>query len=195
MRQTKLNGKDKIMALLVSREKSLALFKALGYKTANKWDNARLQKKLVELSKEGTTEEPTLDDAMAGVFERVLDAKGDVVLKDSKDEAKGTEAKPKSDKKPEADQPKKKKKKVTAGKSAAEVKPKAEKKKKDAAMDKFGSRVGSQAAKINSCLTKKAKTMAELMGEVGAESTFYNHLNKLVKAGHVAKTDDGYKIA
>jgi len=61
--------------------------------------------------------------------------------------------------------------------------------------DKFGSRIGSNRAAINACLTKKAKTMKELLKESKLESTYYNHLAKLIKNGFVEKTDKGYKIA
>lgn len=61
--------------------------------------------------------------------------------------------------------------------------------------DKFGSRVGSNLAKINSCFSAKPKTIGQLAEEAGRENMFFRkHLKHLVEAGHVVKVEDGYRL-
>ena len=62
-------------------------------------------------------------------------------------------------------------------------------------IDRFGSRLGSDAAKFNSLLSSKPKTMKEIMEEGGFGSTFYNHARKLVEGGYVVKDGKGFKLA
>jgi len=67
-------------------------------------------------------------------------------------------------------------------------------KQQDSKVDKFGSRLGTKAAAVNAALGATPKTMKELMQAVDSEDTFYNHINKLIAAGHVERTDKGYKL-
>ena len=66
--------------------------------------------------------------------------------------------------------------------------------KKTVETDKFGSRVGSNKARFNAVLSKKPKKMAELVKEAKLSGTFYEHVNTLIDAGHVEKTDKKYKL-
>jgi hypothetical protein len=59
-------------------------------------------------------------------------------------------------------------------------------------VDEFGNRKGTAMAKVNSLLSKKPKTMAELVEEAGLKDTCYNHLNKLIGKGLVVKMEKGY---
>lgn len=68
------------------------------------------------------------------------------------------------------------------------------KEKKTIETDKFGNRVGSNRAKFNAVLSKKPKKMAELVKEAKLSGTFYEHVNTLIDAGHVEKTDKKYKL-
>jgi len=70
------------------------------------------------------------------------------------------------------------------------------KKTESAGKDEFGSRIGSLHSKVNALLMKKKKglTMKEIMTAVDSETTFYNHLGKLVEAGYVKKADGKYKL-
>jgi len=72
-------------------------------------------------------------------------------------------------------------------------------------VDKFGSRIGSNNAKLNAVLTKKPHTVKELVDKAGIEAkefkpgdlqlgAFYSHLKKLTESGHVKKTEEGYAL-
>lgn len=47
--------------------------------------------------------------------------------------------------------------------------------------DRFGARHGTVRAKINSVLSRKPKTMSEILEQAGHDSTVYNYLNGLVE--------------
>lgn len=80
---------------------------------------------------------------------------------------------------------------------------------KEAAKDKFGSRIGSNFAKINAALSRKPKTVPEIVEQSGAEvkyfvsgekkeaqlGGYYKHMKNLLTAGHVEKKDKGYVLA
>lgn len=59
----------------------------------------------------------------------------------------------------------------------------------------FGLKPGSKSARVASVLTAKPKRMKQIMEEAGVDQTFYNLMKRLVLAGHVAKTNDGYARA
>jgi hypothetical protein len=61
-------------------------------------------------------------------------------------------------------------------------------------VDKFGSRLGSDAAKANAVLTKKPKKMAEIVKEGDLNGTVYQHLNALASKGLIKKTKEGYAL-
>jgi len=59
--------------------------------------------------------------------------------------------------------------------------------------DRFGSRLGSNQAKINAVLSTEPKTMKRLMEEAGLSSTYYSHLKSLIEKGLIEKGDKGFK--
>lgn len=59
-------------------------------------------------------------------------------------------------------------------------------------VDRLGSRVGSNEAKINAVLTTSPKKMNVLVSEAQTTTTYYGHLKKLIERGLVAKSDLGY---
>ncbi|HIJ53840.1 MAG TPA: hypothetical protein HPP66_11895 [Planctomycetes bacterium] len=59
--------------------------------------------------------------------------------------------------------------------------------------DRFGSRLGSNQAKINAVLSTEPKTMKTLVEEAGFSSTYYGHLGRLIEKGFVEKTDRGFR--
>lgn len=61
--------------------------------------------------------------------------------------------------------------------------------------DKWGFRLGSKVAAFNASITKKAKSMKQIMEETGDDQTRYNHANKLIELGHIKCTDEGYVLA
>lgn len=62
--------------------------------------------------------------------------------------------------------------------------------------DKWGVRVGSQGSLAMSVLDKKkAKPMSEIVSAAGLSDTCYDFMKKMVMAGHVERTDGGFKLA
>jgi outer membrane biosynthesis protein TonB len=62
--------------------------------------------------------------------------------------------------------------------------------------DKFGSRLGTDCAKVNSVLTHEYKTESDIRQESGARSIVVYHLDKLVRLGHAKwKKGQGYALA
>lgn len=62
--------------------------------------------------------------------------------------------------------------------------------------DKYGSRLGSNRAKVNACLSKKPKTPDQLAEEAGLPNAYFRkHLKSLVERKMVVVTDDGYRLA
>jgi len=59
--------------------------------------------------------------------------------------------------------------------------------------DKFGSRLGSNKAKINAVLSTEPKMMKTLVQEAGLSGGYYNHLKSLIEKGFVEKTDKGFR--
>lgn len=116
--------------------------------------------------------------------------KGPKVSKEKKEKTPKEPKEPKNKDKtsPDGEAPKKRGRKPDPNKPPKEKKPPVEK-------DKFGCRVGSDKAKVNSVLSKKAKTMKEIKEAVGLENSFYNHLKNLMASGFVVKEDNGYKLA
>lgn len=65
--------------------------------------------------------------------------------------------------------------------------------KKLATRDRFGNRVGTRAAKINACLSKEPRSVAQITEE-SKQKAVYNHLRWLENKGFVTHSDDGYAV-
>ena len=203
----------------VSRKAALSLFGALGFKTAKRWDAKKMESKIAQLPELVAGAKLTgnmkigvkkiLAELKKGNKVEVIAKEDTKIDKQAKKEveAAAKRAKIKKEEKRNKDKKDKKKEaKITSGGKKKETKktskkekrktaPKKEKKNVDKNVDKFGSRKGSNTAKINKVLSKKSKGMATLVEEAGLKGTFYNHLNKLVEKGVVTKSDKGYKLA
>lgn len=94
---------------------------------------------------------------------------------------------------------KKDKKKQDAGKKGGKAKGDKKKVKKEtAARDRFGMREGTRAARLNSAITGKAKTIQQIMKDARYDKPIHGHMNKLVSDGYVVKVKmkdggSGYK--
>jgi predicted ArsR family transcriptional regulator len=65
----------------------------------------------------------------------------------------------------------------------------------DGARDRFGNRVGTQAAVINAALTSKPQTAAQVAEATGLNAgRIASHFKWLLERGHVVKTDAGYAV-
>ncbi len=177
----------KVKVLVLSQTLVVKLFEALGYKTANTWDNARLMQKI-----------RNLPDLVDGV--KIKKPKVKVLLKKILKAKKvrikmtGEEEAPKTTKKTA----KKNKKKVE---SKSEQKKETEKKKKTKkvvskrkGIDKFGSREGTIKARVNAVLTKKPKTERLLLKEAKIANPQGGHLRDLIRAGHIVKSEKGFAL-
>ena len=189
----------------VKRKLGVKLMKKLSYHTAEMWDNEKLEKKLNCLLSAGLVEKGhKLDTPEATTFlDKILENQGNIKIIEPDETpeengyAKVKELKPGVVEAVKTKPKKEKKEKIMTENTETEVKvEKVKKEKKEkTARDAFGAKEGSFYAKVNSLLSTEPKTMAELVKESGAKSTFYNYMNKLIKSGHVVKTEDKkYKI-
>ena len=203
--------------LKVTKEDAIALFGALGFGTAKKWDVARLQKKLNALDE--APEDELGDEQLDDLLDEILstkegnvivvdeDAKPDEDYEETEVEAKKEKSKKKTTKKSKKEKPAKKVKKEKPAKKEKKTKDKKEKKTKvkqekknkpakktEVKKDKFGNRKGSIAAAINAALTKRPKTMEQLQEDANVENQQNGHLKKLIEAGYAKKTDKGYAL-
>lgn len=203
----------------LNRTSAIELFIELGFKTANKWDDARIQQKLDKIGDAVDESTPVESEGakttLAGVLE-ALKAGKKITLeteKSAKQEKSAKKAdapaeepaKSKKDKAPkEAEAPAKPEKK---GKEEAKPAAKAEKKpaKKEApakgakaekAVDALGSRLGSQAATINTAMSKKWQTLEEVATASGFEvSRIKIHVRYMVSKGLFEQSDKGIRLA
>jgi hypothetical protein len=67
-------------------------------------------------------------------------------------------------------------------------------KKSGVGLDKFGSRLGSNRNKFNEALSRKVKTMAQLVEEAGLSYAPGTHVQELLNKGHIEKVEDGYRL-
>lgn len=146
----------------ITRTAAIAVFAALGFKTADKWNTARLNEKVAKIADNVTDKEvEAIEDKeiKSTVMDVIDDLKAGKTVTVTEDEPAKSEAK--SEEKPAAKADEKPAKEEKPSKPAKEEKPaksekpKADKpkaKKEEPAKDKFGNRVGSQAADINAAI-------------------------------------------
>ncbi len=172
--------------LKVSKEKAVALFVAMGYPTATKWNEAKLMERLAALPKVIENLDVELKPKKKSLLKKILKTikrGGEVVINKSA-----------SDESDEKETPKAKKHDKGDGNNKAKKHKK--EKSEPAGKDGFGSREGTSRAKINKALSTKSKTIAELKKEAGIKgsNTFAEHLQNLIEAKYVKKTSDGYEL-
>jgi len=163
----------------VTRSALIALFEALEFKTASKWNKARLLGKINGLP--DVVDEDTDAGDNQELLDNLLDAvenETEITIEDDvakKAPAKGKEKAAAKDKaKPAA--------------KKAPAKPSVER-------DKFGSKIGTQCNLINEVMTGKpqeTKAIAEASGMT--VSRVKAHMTYLVGKSFVEKTDKGYKL-
>ena len=170
---------------------------SLGYASAGGWPTAKLAAVLNRLDQADGLREVEGDDKQ--LFDSVLKALKagkEIAVTTEKDGVVATVL---------ADTPRKKMKKQKEPKSAGKGKevPKKEKTAKKTKLnngesvevDKFGSRLGTERAKVNTRLSKEPKTVQQLADEAGLKNTYFRkHLASLISEGFVVKTKDGYKL-
>ena len=191
----------------VSLTRARMIYVALGFKTAENWDVARLTKKLPKLDM--LIEGANLDRKNIKKVNEILRAQSKgrkVIVVDMddvdtdkkrgravKDAQKRVAARDKDKKVKTAKKEKASAKKEVKAKKAATKQTKRIAEKVD--LDKFGSHKGSAYAKINAVISKKPKKMSQLVKESKISGTCYSHLKKLIDSGDVKKSDKGYALA
>lgn len=176
----------------LNRSVAVALFstKALGQKTdPNKWLHKIILKNvngLGNLSAEKTgeyldlleEEDKTLAGVLADILNSLKNGKRVEIVDDAQEEDGG-------------ESPKKGTKMATATKKGG-TKPTSEKKDKTG-LDAYGSRLGTQAARIGAALAAKPKTVAVIAEETSApKAAVYGHLKKLVAKGFASYGEKGF---
>lgn len=194
----------------VSRKNAVTLFKAMDFKTADKWSVARLQTKINKLPDlcEGVKLKQNLQSKLDEIC-KVLNKGGTVTVFDSADKA-GDKARDKDVKdagkreatrKTEAKKKKKSKAKSEVKKEAKKEKDKSSAKKavkadkKTSGKDTLGFRLGSQAAVINSHMSKKSITLKDLAKKSKLkEGRVRQHVRWLIFNELAKETKNGYAL-
>lgn len=203
--------------MLLSYAEALGVFTFLGYHTCKTWEAERIIKKLNMLPSlvYGTPDlPPSLQlDLKAGNPQllvtkvcRAVDNKEQIELE--QDSKPARESKPPIEGDDTMAKVKTKKakrqvmcleeyeggssKKEMLGTKADNATKRKQRRKPDGHVDQFGSRIGSKFHKVNLLLSKKPMKMSEVKKKMG--TTYYNHLNKLVKQGLVVKSEEGYAL-
>lgn len=203
----------------LTRTVALAVFAALKFKTADKWNETRMNDKLDKIGDNVTAAEveaiadPVIKETVENII-KANTAKETVEIDVPAAAPRSREKEPAAprvtadDKAEPPDEPAKGKKK-DAGKTAeaavkasdkkvplVKVKAAPAAKKSEVALDRFGQRVGSQAAAINEVMSKKWQTLEEIMkGSKLGKPRVTMHMRYLVdERKFVEASDKGYRL-
>ena len=185
------------MRLIIKKRTVVKLFEALGFKTANTWDDSRLMRKINEIP-ELVEEVEVKNPKVKRLIEKILKA-SEVILKEEKSK------RPSEDVEEETQEETQKEKEKTMSKKSekSKKKKKAAKKtfanyrfiKKKKGCDAFGRRLGTQGALIDEHLDKKGKSVKQLIEECklpAARISF--HMRSFVHEGFLKKDKDNKYI-
>lgn len=159
--------------MTVPESKARAMLVAAGFATAESWNPKKLTNVLNHLDEREDELQEIEDKDERHTLKMVL-----------KTLAEGNEV--------ELEEEGKTKKHESNGQAKRKPTKKAEK--KTPGTDKFGSRIGSDNAKINTVLSRKIKPMSQLVEEAGLKRGLYIHLGQLVQKKLVKKTPEGYAL-
>lgn len=178
----------------ITRARAVAVLIAIRFKTADKWEDDRIAKKLSGVNETVVKDDmKTIEDAdVLADLKAVLAAneKGDPITVESPTEEKEKPA-AKEEKSEKSEKPAKAEKSEKSAK--AEKTPKAEK--KEAAVDKFGNREGSQAAKINAQLKKSYTSEEDIAKGAGVTvARVRGHLKWLISNKKAESGEKGYRL-
>lgn len=160
----------------ITRTQAIAVFAAIGFKTAEKWNTARLNEKVSKIADNVTDKEveavqdKDIKSLLMDIIDDLKAGKTVTVTEDDGKTAAPAEA-PKAEEKKE-DKPAKEEKPAKEDKPAKSEKASSKKddkpakssggKKNEPAKDKYGNRIGSQAADINAAIGKGWTTEEEV---------------------------------
>jgi len=182
------------MRLIIRRKMVIKLFQALGFKTANTWDDSRLMRKINEIP-ELVEEVEVKNPKVKRLIEKILKA-SEVILKEEKSK------RPSEDVEEETQEEAQKEKEKTVSKKSEKSKKKAAKEtvvkavvKEKKGYDAFGRRLGTQGALIDEHLDKKGKSVKQLVEECKLPSTRISfHMGLFVHEGFLKKDKDNKYI-
>ena len=184
------------MRLIIKKRTVVKLFEALGFKTANTWDDSKLMRKINEIP-ELVEEVEVKNPKVKRLIEKILKA-SEVVLKEEKSK------RPSEDVEEETQEETQKEKEKTVSKKSekSKKKKKAAKKtvvkavvKEKKGCDAFGRRLGTQGALIDEHLDKNGKSVKQLIEECklpAARISF--HMRSFVHEGFLKKDKDNKYI-
>ena|ERR1700722_10589356 len=184
--------------MLLKESEIRAMFVALGkpdYANASKINKRRLLTKINALPTLEFAKDPSeLDKDNVTLFKRISDALQSGEPLEFETEAEEMKTEEKTD--PVVTKEKKSKKTAKTPKASSNGEHKKTSPKKDKAeLDKFGTRLGSDRAKVNAALGKKPQTITEIVEKAGLEKPFFRkHLKSLIDQGFVEKVDEGFKL-
>ena len=182
--KTEASEKDE-KVLKVKRIDAAKLLRVMGFKDTQKYSNDLLEKRLNKMEQYKANYDGTLDGDTEEMVDKIIAAKGNIQV--TGDELKGS--------KKEAPEGGKKANSKTTEKAigkGGEKKAKKTTSKGAEGVDAFGSRIGSNNAKVNAMLGKKPITMKDIKAKM--RGTYYNHLNALIEQKLVVKTDEGFAL-
>lgn len=189
--------KGKKMILRVKRSMVERLFEALGFKTVKRWDDKKLLAKTDEIS--DLTEGVKIRiPKLKKLVKSMLDA-DEIVFEHQSDASQDSSTKEEANKKKVIKKKKVSKKKEAEEKEAEEKeaekkvsKKKVSKKKDESGVDRFGRRLGTQGAAIDTALEKKPKSVEAIAKEtklpVGRIAV---HLKDLLGKNFIKQDDKG----
>lgn len=195
----------------VSREAVVAMFVAIGYKNAKKYDDDKLMARIRELPDNIPDEIPeehrklfealveAVNDEDDIEFEEIETVKSNGKVKKAKTKAlKAKKEEAEEDELVPVTQPKAKSGKVKKGaKGAKAKKPAKSSENGKVERDKYGAGVTTQSAAINKVFSRKAKDVNTIAKESGIDNVgrVRAHVYHMIKEGHVKKTEKGYVLA
>ena len=188
------------MKLTLKRKTFVKLFEVLGFKTAETWDDKKLLsniKKLPEFAATAKVKSPKARKLLKSIINAdEVGIKAEETAVEEAEATKKTSSKKKKTviKKTAAKADTKKKKKPADTKKKTIDTKKKTTTKSDTALDAFGSRLGSNNAKINKCLSKKPKKMSQLIKEANLSGTYYEHAKSLIEKKFIIKSKEGYSL-
>jgi len=203
--------------LTITKSDAVAICIGIGYKSAGKWNRARMERKFKTLASEDDYKDLEIDedivedkderDRLNKLLKSLRESKGQFELVKSKEETSvpedPLEDEPEKDEpekdKPEKDEPEKEETPVVEDEAEGKTKKskkkaKAKKAKKAAEVDEFGNRLGTEAAAINVAMVKAdgPKTIQELCEMTGlSRSRISGHVGYWKKHGYAKVTKEG----
>jgi hypothetical protein len=175
----------------ITKSKAVELLNNLGVKSVTpKWGSDKVAERLLKVAKTpGAIDPETITDSE--VRELLDEVLGSI------ESGKEIEIVDTDEPKKEEKEPVKESKKKGGGKPAPATSASRETKSNPDKIDrdKYGSRMGSDCAKVNQKLSKKPMTEPELRKAAGVNSSVEYHLDKLVRLGVLSwKEDEGYRL-